>query len=478
MNINFKKKNIFQLALLLQGIASFLALTVYAYSGKFTRLIADDYYHSYLLQSGESLWQISVKKYLYTSNRYTNMYFFAFGEWIGNQWLSAFLIFLWLLGMIWLLLELSKLVGMQLSRWTIFTISALLIFLSILQAPNLYQTIYWIPGMVTYFAPLVFFIFLLAGIFAFLRHPRGKTHLLLAALLSLVAAFLIGGLSETVGALHITILFFTMLAFWIWGEKDKPKNALILLGAALLGGFISLAVMALSPANAIRSTIAPITIPVFIQRIITFPFGFILDTLKTLPLPSFFTVFVAFLIFSGNPKFSPLRGELEGGRRRILLWALALTPLLIYALIAASFAPSAYALSYPDARVRFPARVVMTSALFIEGALLGMLFASKRRVLTALLLVAAAIYPLRGAWQAYQTLPKYQAYADAWDTREAYILSKKESGIMEIAVPPMDGMAGIKEFDIDPNHWVNRGAADYYGVDAISVHSSDLSYDE
>jgi hypothetical protein len=49
---------------------------------------------------------------------------------------------------------------------------------------------------------------------------------------------------------------------------------------------------------------------------------------------------------------------------------------------------------------------------------------------------------------------------------------------MDIAVPPMDGMAGIKEFDIDPNHWVNRGAADYYGVDAISVHSTSLDYDE
>ena len=49
---------------------------------------------------------------------------------------------------------------------------------------------------------------------------------------------------------------------------------------------------------------------------------------------------------------------------------------------------------------------------------------------------------------------------------------------MEIAVPPMDGMAGIKEFDINPKHWVNQAAAQYYGVDAISVHSSDLSYGE
>lgn len=463
-----KQNNLFQLALLLQGFVSFLALAVYAYLGIFARLLADDYYHSYLLQSGQGLWQISVEKYLHVSNRYTTMSFFFFGEQVGMRWISGLMIFLWLLGLIWFLHELKKTLNVPLSRWTIFSVASLLIFLSILQAPNRYQTIYWLSGSQTYFAPLVFLLYFFAVLFSFLRHPRPKGVLIFAALFSTMAAFLIGGLSETVGALHVGILLLAILAFWIWGEKHCRKNALILLGAALLGALLSLTTMAFSPANAIRSSAAPIAIPVFIERLFIFPYGFITDTFKTLPLPSLFTLFIAFLIFS----------EYTFKENKTLYWGLILMPLITFALIALSFAPSAYALSYPDARVRFPARVVMTSAFFIEGALLGILFASKQRILTALLLVAAAIYPLRGAWQAYQSIPKYRAYADAWDTREAYILSQKESGIMEIALPPMDGMAGIKEFDVDPNHWVNRGAADYYGVDAISVHSSDLSYDE
>ena len=465
-----KQKNLFQLALSLQGIASFLALTVYAYLGSFSRLIADDYYHSYLLQGEPSLWQVSIEKYLYVSNRYTTMSFFSFGEQLGIKWISGVMLFLWLLGLIWFLHELKQILGVHLSYRTIFALATSLVFLSILQAPNRYQTIYWLSGSQTYFAPLVFLAYFFAILLTFLKHSRSKTALIFIILFTAMVSFLIGGLSETVGALHIGILSLAILAFQIWGKKANRKTALLLLGAALLGVLFSLLVMALSPANAIRSSAAPIAIPVFLQRIVVFSYGFIIDTLKTLPLPSFFTVFLTFLIFSSFP--SSLK------EKKIIFWGLALTPILMYALIALSFAPSAYALSYPDARVRFPARVVMTSAFFIEGALLGMLFQVKEKILVVLLLIGAAIYPLRGAWQAYQTLPKFQAYAEAWDTRNAYILSKKIDGIMKVAVPPIGGIAGIKEFDIDPKHWVNQAAAQYYGVDAISVHSSDLSYDE
>ncbi|MCP4141861.1 MAG: hypothetical protein GY755_16565 [Chloroflexi bacterium] len=477
--MKLNKDSLYKYALLLQAFAGGLALAVYAYIGTFTRLLADDYYHLSLLQSEKNLLQISVDKYLNVSNRYATMPIFAFEQWLGIKWVAGLMIFLWILGLSWLLIEAQKRIATKLPRWVLSSIALLLIFLSILQAPNRFQSIYWISSSVTYFFPLVFFSFLLAGIFAFLGQPRSKASLFGMGLFNILAIFIIGGLSETVGAMHIAILILILLAFWIRGAKEKRIPASTLLGAALLGALISLAVMALSPANAIRSSDGNVALSILFQRLFIFPYGFITDTLKTLPLPSIFTMLVGFLITSG---FSPpLRGELEGGgeKNQILRWALLLAPIITFALIAASFAPSAYALSYPDARVRFPARFIMTSGLFIEGALLGLwLGREKFRVLATLLLAASAIYPLRGAWQAYQTIPKFQTYADAWDTRDAYIQSKRDSGIMDIAVPPMDGMAGIKEFDVDPNHWVNRGAADYYGVDAISVHSSDLEYDE
>ena len=282
--------------------------------------------------------------------------------------------------------------------------------------------------------------------------------------------------------MDIGILFLAILVVLIWGKEYNRGAALILFGMALLGAIFSLGLMAFSPANAIRSSAAPIAIPLFIQRVSTFPFAFILDTINTLPLPSFITIFSAFLIFGGVIEYLPEYFK----KKKNIYWGLVLTPLIMYALIALSFSPSAYALSYPDARVRFPARVIMTFALFLEGGLLGILFmsirptmeASRRHLIISLILIGTALYPLRGAWQAYQSTPSYRAYANAWDTRDAYIRTKKENGIMDIALPPINGMAGIKEFDIDPKHWVNQAAAFYYGVDTISVHSSDLSYDD
>lgn len=493
MNIN--KRSFFKYALLLQAFASGLALAVYAYIGTFTRLLADDYYHLFLLRGEKNILQISVDKYLNVSNRYATMPIFAFEQWLGVKWVAALMIFLWLFGLSWLLIEAQKMIMGKEPYWLLSSGAVTVIFLSILQAPNRFQSIYWISSSVTYFFPLVFFSFLLAGIFRFISKERAKGSIIIAAFFSAIAAFLIGGLSETIGAMHISILALLMLALWIWGAREKRNTALVLLGATLLGALISLAVMALSPANAIRSSAPPLPIPILVERLFLFPYGFIIDTFKTLPLPSLFTVLVGFLIFA-NPDVrrtifneigrSPENLLIKGNQaERLVRWnalwvrTLFIIPLLTFALIAASFAPSAYALSYPDVRVRFPARLLMTSGLFIEGALLGMLFSREKfRVLATLLLAVAAVYPLRGAWQAYQSLPKYQTYADAWDTRDAYIQSKRDSGIMDIAVPPMDGMAGIKEFDVDPNHWVNRGAADYYGVDAISVHPLDLSYDE
>lgn len=455
-------------AALLLAATSGIGLAVFVWLGSFTRLLADDYYHIFLTRDA-NLIVASYEKYLVASNRYTNLFLFALADRIGAKWMPALLIVLWVFGLAWLFSEIRKKLPLQLPAALILTLAALLPFLSILQAPNRYQTIYWLSGMATYFAPLVFFPFLLAANFVFLCASRTKLAIFGMVIVNLLAAFLIGGLSETVGAFHITVVAPIILAFWLWGKKEERTQVTLLFGALLFGALLSLAVMALSPANAIRSSNGAVGLAVLLRRLFIFPYGFISDTFKSLPLPSLFTVLVGFLIFS------PLWGE----RKKGVPIALLLVPVITFILIAASFAPSAYALSYPDARVRFPARVALTTGLFIEGALLGLwLGREKFQGWATLLLVAVALYPLRGAYQASLTASDYRAYAAAWDRRDAFIQSQRERGIMEIAVPRMDGLAGIKELDVDPNHWVNRGAAEYYGVDAISVRSSDLFYDE
>ncbi|NOY98811.1 MAG: hypothetical protein GXP40_06365 [Chloroflexi bacterium] len=118
----------------------------------------------------------------------------------------------------------------------------------------------------------------------------------------------------------------------------------------------------------------------------------------------------------------------------------------------------------------------MTGALVLEGALFGLLVSQIRltarfsaALAASVLLGLSALYPLRAAWQAYQTVPEYQARAAAWDARDAQIWADKGQGMLDIEVIQLPGVARVKELDTDPDHWVNRCAARYYDVNSISA---------
>jgi hypothetical protein len=42
-----------------------------------------------------------------------------------------------------------------------------------------------------------------------------------------------------------------------------------------------------------------------------------------------------------------------------------------------------------------------------------------------------------------------------------------EEGQTDPIVPQFDGVLGVKELDVNANHWVNRCAAKYYGFNSI-----------
>jgi len=58
-----------------------------------------------------------------------------------------------------------------------------------------------------------------------------------------------------------------------------------------------------------------------------------------------------------------------------------------------------------------------------------------------------------------------------YEARVALIQENKENPIIQVpAIVPLsshNGMYGLKDVQMDPNHWVNRALADYYGVSNI-----------
>ena len=441
-----------------------IGLLAFVWQGNFARLLADDYYHYFLLHNNENLFQSILEKYTLANNRYTTLFFFQLSEWIGVNWMPALMIAVWAYSIYWFLRSAFKL-----AEKTALASALLIVFFSVLQAPNRYQSIYWISSSVTHFFPLPLYTLLLAAVFRYAEEETTQAKRIGIFFQVFFFSYFIGGLSESSAALNFTIM--VVLAFFLWLTKSERKRLYPLLALSALANLAALLTMALSPANTMRTDGTPLPLTEFVMRLLVYPSEFMLNTVKTLPLPTLATFALGFLIFGIALDKRP--------QQKTLIWVLVLTPLLTYLFIAASFAPNAYVFSYPDARVLFPAQFLLTAALFTGGALAGMLLLTKKlKPLATLLLIVVALYPLRGAWHTVQATQEYRDHAQVWDTRDAYIRAKADAGVRDIIVPTVNGVAGIKEFDISPRHWVNKGAAAYYGVDTISVDTTRFHYDE
>ncbi len=439
----------------------FIGIGLFAYMGYFSRFIADDYCFAIELRKA-TIWHPLISRYLTLSDRYTNILFFDFAIRIagmsGMRFFPAALIGLWTLSMIALLLTLRP----SWDPWTSIFLATWVIFFSLWQAPQRYQTLYWYSSSVTHFAPIVF---TPLGLTVLSWQVRNGVSSFWLDGVNAFLFFLLGGFSEPPTAMLITAFGLMLGSTYIPGGLPSAWRRRLFW--SLAGLTMAMMVMLLSPANAIRMDEPP-PLTLLLWRVVIYPALFIWDTLRTQPLPTLLTFLGPMLLFSLTAN-----QELRLQAQRRPAWVPILLLLAItYLLIAASFAPSAYGQSYPVARARFTGRVLMTAALTAGGLWLGLRFRPQPRLqlLMALALILIALYPLRATWKMWQSeLPLYQQRAAAWDAREAGILSQIAEGRKEIIVEQIFNFQQVKELDSDPRHWVNRCAALYYGVESIQA---------
>jgi uncharacterized protein DUF6056 len=207
-----------------------------------------------------------------------------------------------------------------------------------------------------------------------------------------------------------------------------------------------------------------------------FPMEFVVDILRSTPLSTLITFLLPAVLF--YVYYSKQEQVISASRSKWILNAIVGVSLLSYLLIAASFAPSVYGQSFPVPRARFSGRVVLTCALMVNGALIGMLVAQIRTKLTlaailsslAILgLIVLSLYPLRTTSRLVAELPVYQQRAAAWDARDAIIRDLQASGERDLTVPflsteLMQDLGDHSEFRL------NRCASILYDVNSIRAH--------
>ncbi len=465
------------IAVSLAGIATLVSLGLFAYLGTFTRYLADDYCEAGLAYSGNIVAAL-IQRYLHVSDRYSNLLFVALSELLAPRNIRIVpvaMIVLWTAGLIWLVWEIKRLLGLQWPLLVDILLGSLLAFFPIFEAPNLFQTIYWRSGMATHFAPLVYLTAFTALLLMFIRRNEGRRPALWIGPLLLVLAFLGGGFSEPPDAMLITGSLLALLAIWFLVKGARRQPALQLVAWTFAGGLLALIVMALAPGNSLRLGTPPPGPALLVERTALYSLQFIHDSIDTLPLATVVSVAVAgvllYTLFACAPALSP-RQDMQ------LAILLVLTPILMYGMIAASFAPSVYGQAYPVERARFAGRWMMTTASLLEGGGLGVLLAQWRPLrsrvlwvnLASVALAVLAIYPLRAAFTVLASdLPYAKRWSSAWDARQAMIYQQKAAGNEAIVVPQLPGFEHVKELDPRPGVWVNRCAAGFYGVKSISA---------
>src|SRR6266545_73409 len=368
MKQRFSEEQFFRLSLALVAFTTSVALALFAYLGTFSRYGSDDYCLSaFFLQ--KDLINAMIQRYMTATSRYTNIIFIGLDDklfgWHNVAILPGLMLILFVLGLYFFFKEIGEMLQLEWSRWMVLFLSLSVVYFSITQAPNLYETLYWRAGMTSHFAPLVFIPFF--G--TFLLKQIGNAQQLSPSIWVQAACFiiplLIGGLSEPPTALMITILFLATSAAWWWsdpahlndfrrserGDIRYRRSILILLLWSLVGALTALIVLVLAPANSLRLQTAPPGLFELISRIIYYPLYFIVDTLRVFPLPTLISIILPAIIF--YVQYAYLSQSLSKETRNRLGILVVLILMLAYLFIAASFAPSAYGQSYPVPRARF-----------------------------------------------------------------------------------------------------------------------------
>jgi len=472
----FSEEPYFWLALSLGILTTSIGLALYAYLGTLSRYGSDDYCLSAFFLQGDLLNRM-IRRYFVTSGRFTNILFIGFVDkifgWHNVAILPPLMLALFVLGLYLLLNEIRGMVASGWSRWMAFFMAVSILYFSILQAPDLYETLYWRAGMTSHFAPLVFILFLSVFLLKQIRSAREGPPSLGIQAVCFIGAFLAGGLSEPPTALMITILFLAVGAVWWWGERRSCRSILTVLLCSLAGALIALLVMAFAPANALRLETTPPGLVELISGILGHTFEFIVDTVRTLPAPTIASVALpAMLLYVKFANSSQNLSKEAYNRLGILMVVIFL---IAYLLIAATFAPSVYGQSYPVARARFAGRLLMTSALMVNGALLGILAANTRirffqstylRRFAIPVLMLLMLYPLRGAWRSSVEVPVYHQRAAAWDMRDSEIRALKDEGVQDLVVRFLPDEK-IQDLGDHTGFRLNRCASIIYGVKSI-----------
>ena len=456
-------------------------LAAHAYLGSYSRYIADDFCTAGFMQR-DGFWGSQAVWYQTWSGRFAFTFLINITHLAGSRltpWLPALAVSGWAAVLIAFFRPWN---GTGLRRWSwlpLTILAGLVLSLAFRGAPNIYQSLYWQTGLLTYSLPLILGTAYLAWLHRRIaRAEHGAPVGVVAALLSAAITFIAGGFSETYVSVQTGALAAGFLGAIGVFRGPRRGGAIRLLAAGLLGSLLALAVIVIAPGNDVRRSLMapPPELWVLLRRTVYDAYIYIYQVAKYQTIPLIGALAGPFLlafISGGSPD------EASGNSpRRWRLPVLAIPPVTAW-MVTIPFAPSEYAISsYPDDRVLITQQYVLFLGLVLWAWCVG------RWAIAALRSRAARVAPMATAlflpvlallfWLAAasvqktaEELPVYREYVAFWDRRDRVLREAALDSPGTQAVASLRHMGGLAEIGDDPDEWVNHCIAITYDVDAV-----------
>ncbi len=467
---------IIRIAAVLTALAFIVGLTLFTLNGRYARLWADDYTYSAVAREG--IIDGSVDWYTYNGARMSSFWLVGFLDLFGTQvgrYLPGLILLLWVGGVWFALNKVLDLARIKL-EWIWPALAAvILVFFTVLLLPTRLESLYWRMGMLHYTLPIPLTLFTLGLILKFADHPASKTGAVLRGILVLLITFFSGANGEVSGAWQFGIYFLALVMLWLINRSRKLHYSLNALFYALAGSTLAMVLMAVSPANAYRMGIMPppANLGEFIYFTLRYSYDFMWDSIKTQPLPNLIFIMGSLALSLAVNPAAGMKLSTKSALKGILA-----VIVITFGVIVVSFSPSIFAgTNYPAPRAlvagRFTFLLGLMTAAFLAGFilrnLLPRLSSAGWAAAIAAVLIVVSLYAVRSYRTPIAESKDLAGRAELWDKQDEQIKAAKLAGEMDVVVKQYDVVETLNSLMDDPDHWVNRSAAVYYGVNSITA---------
>lgn len=476
------KIRLHQLAVLLGIGAPLIGLALLAYMGIYNRFWGDDWCYNFdfkTLGIGGTLntYFMTGREALrgYANNRYSltlvSGLLYLTGI-FGAKITASLVIASWLIGLTWTISNVSNIFEIK-SISAVFLGAATILYFTLYISPQRFQVLYWIAG-IHYSLTIITGIFLLALITS---QGTRKTRSKAIDYIIILVAFLAGGFSETGSAFLLgafSLLLVTVL-YLKWKKVDWAVKAFPTTVIAFVTLAVALLVLASAPSNVARTAVISAERTELLTMIFLsfrFAFDFMLDSIRSLPIPH--AVFAA--VFFSLPILSS--GEKRPDLLKTILSALAVT-VVLWLIISAVQAPTVLFYGVPpDPRGKSLARFTMLVGLAVIAWLFGREVNARwdnKWIMTAaiLVMVVSTAYTARTITKTYEEVSSFIYRAEKWDERDAHIQQAINEGqnLVEVTVIDMKGL-GVQDImkSKDMNgEWIVSCGSQFYGFEGIKA---------